>query len=788
MMSFHNKSRLVIYPTSRAIRARVLDELKQDAILPKIITIGEFEKKAVLVEDKTFIDQDTRTLLLNQASAFSTFKNLHIEREFFTFLKNSKFLFSFFDELAVELVDIKSLETYDTYASYAEHLDILVTLLERYKELLSEKNYVDKITLPSLYKLNLSYIKSHQEIELHLEGYLNNFEWKLLQEIAQHVTVKIFITTNAFNKKMIDKFKTIGITLLLNHEYTINLSDKSIIESLKKDDFKTNFITYASESKLLQIAFIKKKIYDYTQKGIKPKDIAIILPNGSFSNSLELFDDENNFNFAMGSSYKSTPLYQRLQAKYDYFTNRDLEGIYRLKRFEIDREKLEKEQENWSQKLDETELKLLFTSLAEDNDDEETLIYFEELHLFSKLFPSLKHQPFHKLLHLFLNRLSARSIDDTRGGKVTVLEVLETRGVGYEAVVIVDFNEGVVPLSSQKDMFLSSELRFLSKLPTSTDRENLQKYYYKRVFDHAKEVAISYVEDEQNQPSRFLDELDIVKDSECLAKLDTILFETHKPKIHYQQEDLIYKYDFSKIKLSATAFKSYLECPRLYYFKYIKKIEAVEIPKEDNSDRIIGILLHEALKLAYEEKEFYTDYDELTFKIQSHLYQESEKQANLRFLTDVWLEKLKPFVYHEIQRAREGYRVKFVEKKFDIKLDTFTLSGQIDRIDEKDGIFEVIDYKSGKIPKDTAKSLESASDFQLQFYHLLASQLGEVRQSYYYDLNSAKLVEDSFFDQKLDMLYTKLEELKEKEHNFIMTENLKKCTYCPYIKICNRIL
>ena len=780
--------RLVIYPTSRAIRKRIQSELLTDALLPKIISIGEFEKKAVVVENRTFIDQDTRTQILNEASAFSTFKKLHIDREFFTFLKNSKFLFSFFDELSVELVDIKTLTTYDTYASFSEHIEILETLLQKYKELLSEKNYVDKITLPSLYKINHAYLKTFEEIELHLEGYLNSFEFNLMLEISEIVPLKIHLTTNNFNTKMVEKFDALGIELENQHDYIINLSQKSILSSVKNLDNKENFTIQSCENQITQVAFIKKKIYDYINLGILPKDIAVILPNGSFAKLLDLFDDEDNFNFAMGFSYKTTPLYQKLSAQYDYFTDRDLEGQHRLQRHGVDIEKLKLSYEKWNKKHSVKELQTMFSELIEDKDDEASLIFNEELHLFSKLFNSLKHQPFHKLLHLFLNRLSSRTLDDTRGGKITVLEVLETRGVSFEAVIIVDFNEGVVPLSSQKDMFLSSELRFLAGLPTSIDRENLQKYYYQRVFDHAKEVSISYVEDEQNQPSRFLDELNIPKNSESLYQLDSILFDTHRSKVHYQKEDLKLTYDFSKVKLSATALKTYLDCKRSYYFKYIKKIEAVEIPKEENSDRIIGILLHDALKSAYEKKDAYLDAEELQFEIQSYLYKESEKQANLRFLVDLWLEKLRPFIDNEIKRAKEGYKVKYIEEKFSTKLDGFTLSGQIDRVDQKDNFLEVIDYKSGKIPKDSQKSLENSSNFQLQFYHLLASQKGEVLQSYYYDLNNGNLIEDSYFDTKLDLLYQKLEELKDNEHNFTMTDDMKKCTFCPYIKICNRIL
>ncbi len=776
--------KLVIYPTSRAVRKRVQSELKTNALLPKIITIGEFENKAVIVNNRTFIDQDTRVQLLNSASDFSNFKELHIKREFFTFLKNSSFLFSFFDELSVELIEIEELHLSDTYASYHEHIEILSTLLKKYKQLLKEKNYVDKITLPSLYTLNLSYIKSFEKIELHLEGYLSNFEFKLFVEIAEICPLFINISTNNFNKKMVEKFLNLGIKLDLNYDYTINLSRCKIESKNKNYQNSTKYTISSFQSTIMQAAFVKKKIYDYIKLGIDAEDIAVILPNSSFLKILEQFDDKNNYNFAMGTSYTKTKTYQNLLAKYEYFSLKDLESKHRLKRLNIDIQELEFEQQSWRKKLSSDELKKKFSTFTQEKNDEESEIYFEELHLFSKLFPSLNHQPFHKLLHLFLNRLSSKSLDDVRGGKVTVMEVLETRLVSYDGIIVVDFNEGVVPKISQKDLFLSSEIRHFSSLPTAGDRENLQKYYYKRMFDSAKIVSISYIEDEKNQPSRFLDELGIVKNSDTFSDLNSIIFEKNPSLHHYQESDLVLEYDFSKTKLSATSLKSYFDCKREYYFKYIQKLEHFEIPKDDNSDRVIGLFLHEALKSAYAKNDAYFSEKELFLELQTYLHQKSKYQENLRFLVDVWMQRLKPFIKNEIKRANDGYKVLYIEKSFDLKIDDFTITGQIDRVDKKDNFIEVIDYKSG----NSQKAIKSQSNFQLQLYYLLLSQKHEVSESYYYDLASGDMIFDEKFDEKLDILYKNLEELKGNTHNFLMTEDRKNCTYCPYIKICNRML
>ena len=94
----------------------------------------------------------------------------------------------------------------------------------------------------------------------------------------------------------------------------------------------------------------------------------------------------------------------------------------------------------------------------------------------------------------------------------------------------------------------------------------------------------------------------------------------------------------------------------------------------------------------------------------------------------------------------------------------------------------MLDYKTGKINKPTSKSLEKETNFQLQFYKILT----DAKLSAYYDLNSGLVVEENLFDEKLELLDSKLEELKEKEIDFYKTDELKRCEYCPYKLICGR--
>ncbi|MCD8477214.1 MAG: hypothetical protein LRY68_04315, partial [Sulfurospirillum sp.] len=72
-----------VFATSRAIRAFYDTFLESNTLLPKAMSIAELEQKAVLVPHHRFIDEDMRVLLMQEASRFTRFELLHIEREFF---------------------------------------------------------------------------------------------------------------------------------------------------------------------------------------------------------------------------------------------------------------------------------------------------------------------------------------------------------------------------------------------------------------------------------------------------------------------------------------------------------------------------------------------------------------------------------------------------------------------------------------------------------------------------------------------------------------------------------
>jgi len=442
---------------------------------------------------------------LLEASNFSNFEILNIERNFFTFTQNSSYIFNFFTELAGEKVDISSLEVADSYAEYEEHLTILNTLYHRYKMLCMNNHILDPIFLPSLYKLNKHQLLLMGNIKIFVEGYLTNFEFDLIYECSQYTEVTIVLSVTRFSDKMITKFKKLGFDLEKGYEYELDISKKQVL-STKLMKAYSDIVCYSFEGRISQVAFVKKMVYDYINIGIKPHEMVVIVPDESFAKYLKLYDKENNFNLAMGYPFCESGIYRYLDASCQYIEAPTEQNRARLLREGADF--YEAISEIYYKNIKDIDFKnLIETAVTSTKSSYEKKVVQEELHSFLKLQNVYSSYNLKSVLHMFMQRLSKRTIDDVGGGKITVMGLLESRHISFKAVIVVDFNDVNVPKRIDKDMYLSSQLRASALLPTSKDREDLQRHYYTLLFSRALHVSISC--DQDKAPSRFLTQLNI---------------------------------------------------------------------------------------------------------------------------------------------------------------------------------------------------------------------------------------------------------------------------------------
>jgi len=780
-------NKLHIYPTSRALRTVSAKLKESEGFLPTLMRIDEFEQRAILLEKSIQIDALQRILLLREAADFKAFEALKLNLELVRFFTKSDAIFKFFEELAVEKIGFEILRQADAYAEFETHLGILEQLFKNYRALLEAKGFIDKAFIPSSYRLNQGFLQSYECIEIYLEGYLSHFELELLEKVAQSTNVIIHYTTSKFNLKMQERFEALGIVLPNESHVSFDLTAKKIL-TLQGNETKIHARVFSVEERQEQIAVAFVQIEQMVRSGISPEKIALILPDESFKEHFALFDTHNNLNFAMGYDYAKEDIYKTIDALYRYWQRFDSQYRVILERYGFDLSKIVKispsevsSVESFFTLMDRVGLVDFSLNDGEKKEKSNERVYEKYLH-FLKIFAT-QELSLKEWLFLWLKALSKITIDDVRGGMITVMGVLETRGVSFDGVVIVDFNEGTVPAASSKDQFLNSSVRTFANLPTKNDRESLQKQYYKRLLEQAKQSVILYSTSDNKLPSKFLYELGLQQAEQTRAQFD--LLYAQESQLRLDKDPHVEHFDATDITWSASRLKTFLECKRKYYYRYIQQIESKE---EDELNE--GAFLHTLLEHLYRENDHFKSEEEMQKQIVILLDRLlPDVDAKMQYQKLLWKEKLRGFVGAQIAYFKYNWKVVEREKEFSSQIGGLRFKGRIDRIDQNETETLVLDYKSGSTKEaQKTKNIESLNELQMSIYHqMLSDRYQNINLAFVKLFENGEIEEITALEEKNERLFEVIIELKQTK-SFVASkcEELQKCKFCEYQLMCER--
>jgi len=376
------------------------------------------------------------------------------------------------------------------------------------------------------------------------------------------------------------------------------------------------------------------------------------------------------------------------------------------------------------------------------------------------------------LIDLFLLEISRIKLDDVRGGKVTVMGLLESRGLQFDGVIIPDFNDDLVPKRSSGEMFLNSALRARAGLISHADRENLQRFYYDGLLRGAKKSAICYLQSVEKLPSRFLRSFEVRQDAEFSQEDYLRLFgrEEFKPAL-CGQEDPVARHDFFAEELSFSRLDTFLECKRKYYYRYVFGLREGLKFGEDNT--LLGKILHTSFQRLYERAGMKFSME----KFRS-IYSQLAREAGIaRFDAELELKAVEKLA-KLLEEHEQIWSFSGSEISLKGELDGVRLSGRIDRIDEdKAGRKFIVDYKRGSAKKHMEK-------FQLTFYRALLAQECECA---YLSLKDCAFAAPGDKTPSLENLRETLSSIGKEfasEVAFTRTEAVQSCEYCDYKIIC----
>ena len=487
--------------------------------------------------------------------------------------------------------------------------------------------------------------------------------------------------------------------------------------------------------------------------------------------------------------------------------------------------------------------------------------FYKSLNTLKSLFSENSDHLNYSFLRKLLNRIS-RSLKIPFTGEplngLQIMGILETRNLDFDHVFVLNMNEDSWPAPPKKGSFIPYNIRRAFQLPTNEHQDAIYSYLFYRLLQRAKNVHFYYntvAEFNINgEISRLVRQLEYESGHAIVKKILSNPIKVVPPKeIKVEKTDLVFnklsrfivKENQKYFRLSPSALETYLYCRLRFYFKYVEELYEPEDLQEEMDPMVFGNILHDAMEILFRQyteknkrkvidqndffgleagirgaihKAFTRHYDvrkKEKFELEgSNLIAASIIEKTMRKIL-TFDRDYTPFRILGLEAgSRQGYKLDY-QIEIDGKKYPVGLKGNIDRIDIRQGVVRVIDYKTGRDEKqfesvysliERANKKRNKAAFQVFFYSYLfyknfQGAYDRIEPGLY---NSRDLFSDEFrwqiedkengfvndfrdyVEEFEDILQQLLSEIWDRDVPFDQVEDHDKCKYCPYIGICNR--
>jgi len=431
-----------------------------------------------------------------------------------------------------------------------------------------------------------------------------------------------------------------------------------------------------------------------------------------------------------------------------------------------------------------------------------------------------------------------------------VMGILETRTLDFKNIILLSMNEGNFPKTSHAPSFIPFSLREGFGLPTIRHQDAIFSYYFYRLLHRAENVVMVYNTKtegiQKGEPSRYLQQL-LFESQQPVEEL-SLVYEVGSTSIMpiraRKDEEVLRKLEKytegnGEDYFSPSAINTYLSCRLKFYFRYIEEIGEPKDVRETIEADTLGSILHKAMKLLYmdfrkkvvsnedlkslgQNKPWLDKIIDQAFNEEYFRQPEGSKSdytgRNLivRQVIQEYVETILSYdglqAPFQIEELEKSYRLRFEVSEIGKKI---WLGGIIDRIDLREGVLRVIDYKTGstslKFP-DVRTLFTADSDYKLNAilqsmlyawmiahltdYKVVQPSLFYVRELVNKDFDP-RLINDALGKTLVLDIHTCLNEFESElgsvlseifnpDIGFEQTDNTDNCKYCPYASICRR--
>ncbi len=440
-----------------------------------------------------------------------------------------------------------------------------------------------------------------------------------------------------------------------------------------------------------------------------------------------------------------------------------------------------------------------------------------------------------------------------------VMGLLETRNLDFEHIIVLSMNEDLIPPSAKNTSFIPYSIRKVFELPVVDHQDAMYSYIFYRMVQRAKNIYFIYNSTEgtgkSGEVSRFVRQLEHETNLSISHKTissDVTVADPHIITVSKNERILDNLYRFTSKKefqkrFTPTALNAYLDCRLRFYFKYVLELYELDEISEDVDPMVFGNILHHVMEQLY--LPYDTDGNRTVSAPDIKILEERVGGEIMKAFAEHFGAEEKHFVFEgqnilakeiirkmvlkvlEYDKRRTPFEILGVEAddkkgyvlnsgiEIEDSIVQVGMKGIIDRIEQKEEVIRIVDYKTGQDAKsffdiislfDRENKSRNKAVFQTFFYALLylespngntslqiQASLFNIRELF--DVNFSPLIQEKngrtsedvedirpFLDEFKTELNNLLSEIFAPDVPFSQTEDAKKCKYCPYSGICNR--
>lgn len=309
-----------------------------------------------------------------------------------------------------------------------------------------------------------------------------------------------------------------------------------------------------------------------------------------------------------------------------------------------------------------------------------------------------------------------------------IMGVLESRVLDFDTVIVTSVNESKFPSGKAQNSFIPYDVKRELGLPTFKEKDAIYSFHFYHLMLRAKNVYLIYNSQSEGmdagEKSRFLTQLEIEKRPK--HQVEQLVYSAFLPDKAYQpieiSKSVVLQNELKRIAtetrgFSPSSLSNYLRNPLQFYLQRILGVKEVDEVEESIALNTLGTIIHNSLEELYTPfvgARLEVEHIELLLKkanaaverqFETVYNNDKEKMGKNLLGFEVAKRNVFHFLNEELQSLKKGEEIEILALETELKYELVDellpypvrIFGYVDRIERRNGVLRVIDYKSGKV-------------------------------------------------------------------------------------------